>query len=507
MGVTVTQAAGAPARPARRLAGAVLAPPRRSGACRAAFGWLMTLVLLIPDGVGVRNFVLGPFLREASRRQHVDVLHGIPDPIMQRLSPALPDRWVEWHPLRSPEGRRVEDFLRNALGYAHMAWARTGLMNLWLLQPIPATTWRRWALTATARMVGRAAAFPGGIRILDRAHRWAARRGVAVEHYRHLLRRLKPSVLFCTHQRPPQIVAPVMAARSLGIPTATFIFSWDNLSSKARIAAPFDHFLVWSELMKDELLRYYPDVSADRVHVVGTPQFEPYADRRLIWPREEFFRHIGGDSSRPLICYTGADPGTCPGDPIYVRTLLDLIRTGAIEGRPQVLLRPTPVDVGTRYDQVRADYPELLYARPAWVHPEHGGTWANVMPLPEDVQFLANLTHHSDMNINWASTVTLDFALHDKPVINVAFDVLTPPPRGVPAWELYELSEHYRPVISLGAVRLARSGPELATHVNAYLADPGRDRVARRQLSELEIGYPMGGSSGRIIEVLEEISR
>src|SRR6266478_6096928 len=101
-----------------------------------------------------------------------------------------------------------------------------------------------------------------GIRILDRAHRWAARRGAAVGHYRQLLRRLKPSVLFCTHQRPPQIVAPVMAARSLGIPTATFIFSWDNLSSKARIAAPFDHFLVWSELMKDELLRYYPDVSA-----------------------------------------------------------------------------------------------------------------------------------------------------------------------------------------------------------------------------------------------------
>ena len=44
----------------------------------------------------------------------------------------------------------------------------------------------------------------------------------------------------------------MLAAKSLGIPTATFIFSWDNLSSKGRIAAPFDYYLVWSEHMGDE---------------------------------------------------------------------------------------------------------------------------------------------------------------------------------------------------------------------------------------------------------------
>ena len=31
--------------------------------------------------------------------------------------------------------------------------------------------------------------------------------------------------------------------------------------------------------MKAELLRFYPDVHADCVHVVGTPQFDPYADK------------------------------------------------------------------------------------------------------------------------------------------------------------------------------------------------------------------------------------
>jgi hypothetical protein len=463
----------------------------------------MRLALVIPDGIGVRNFVLGSFLGQAARRWPVDVLHAITEIDIQRVSSGLSNGAVHWHPLRS-EDDRLQEFLRHALGYAHKAWGRTYLMNLSLKQPIQAATWRRRALTSTARLIGRAAASRRGIKVLDRVHLLAAERTPGVARYRRLLEELQPSVLFCTHQRPPEIIAPVLAARSLGIPTATFIFSWDNLTSKARIAAPFDHFLVWSELMGEELLRYYPDVAPDQVHVVGTPQFEAHADPRLLWSREEFFRRVGGDPSRPLICYTGADAGTCPGDPGYVRTLLDLIRDKAIQLHPQVVLRPTPVDAGTRYDGLRGAYPELLYAPPAWVRPKNGGTWADVIPLPEDPQFLANLVHHSDMNVNWASTVTLDFAIHDKPVVNVAFDVGTPSP--TEPRELYERCDHYRPVIALGAARVAHSPAELAAHVNAYLGDPSLDREGRRRLVELEIGWPVDHSSQRIVDVLERLS-
>ena len=55
--------------------------------------------------------------------------------------------------------------------------------------------------------------------------------------------------------------------------------------------------------MKGDLLRYYPDVTADRVHVVGTPQFDPYGDESLVKSRAEFFAQIGADPERPLICF------------------------------------------------------------------------------------------------------------------------------------------------------------------------------------------------------------
>ncbi|MCA1601613.1 MAG: hypothetical protein LC776_08220, partial [Acidobacteria bacterium] len=126
--------------------------------------------------------------------------------------------------------------------------------------------------------------------------------------------------------------------------------------------------------------------------------------------------------------------------------------------------------------------------------------------LPEDIQFLANLTHYSDLNINLASTMTLDFAMNDKPVVNVAFNMVSPPPFGAPAWEFNYQFEHYRPVVELGAARFARSLEEFATHSNAYLENPSLDRDNRRRLVELEVGVPLGQSSQRIVEVLGAIA-
>jgi len=467
---------------------------------------LLNLAVLLPDGVGVRNFVLGRFLHEATRRARIDILHVVPDELLRTYeSVTALNGAIRWHPLERDTGGRVLEFARKALGYAHMYWADTGLMRLRLRGPIEGRTWRRRALNRAARWLGRATACRGGIALLDRCHRELAGRAQAVAHYKKLFRSIRPTVLFSSHQRPAEVVAPVLAARSLGIPTATFIFSWDNLTSKGRVAAPFDHFLVWSDLMKRELLRFYPDVAAKRVHIVGTPQFEPYADRSMLWSRHDFFRLVGGDPTRPLICYTGGDVGTVPEDPSFVRLLLDQIRSGIIRGNPQVLVRPSPVDPGTRYDGVRHDYPELLFALPAWVRPV-GGSWADVIPMSTDVPFLANLTHHSDLNVNWASTVTLDFSVHDKPVVNVAFDVEGRSRQGIPAPERVAAADHYRPVIEFGAARIARSPSDLATHVNAYLAHPELDRDGRRRLVELEVGWALGDSSRRIVDVLGQIA-
>jgi hypothetical protein len=461
-------------------------------------------LLVVSDGVGVRNFVLGTFLSQLAARMAVDALHPIPDDLLQRIR-CESNGSVTWHRLRPYTGSRLSMLLRKVLVYAHMYWADTQSMR-YNCRRRPGGSWRTRAAERFGRRIGRMASSRSGIGVLDAAHLRVAERLPEVNRYLEFLEKLRPSVILCTNQRSLDVLPLILAGRSLGIPSAAFIFSWDNLTSKGRIAAPFDHYLVWSEHMSRELRRYYPAISGERVHIVGTPQFAPYADVSLRLSRQEFFGRFGADPERPLICYSGGDAGTCPEDPEHVRVLLDLVRSGSITGRPQILVRPAPVDDAKRYAKVVADFPEMIFAVPAWTRTS-AQEWAGTIPLPADVEFLANLTQHADLNINVASTMTLDFALRDRPVVNIAFDVTDPPPFGRPLWDYYYRFEHYRPVVELGAARFARSPSELADHVNAYLANPQLDRENRRRLVDLEIGVPPEEASGRIADVLESIAQ
>jgi hypothetical protein len=461
-------------------------------------------VILLPDGVGVRNLVLGPFLSVLSRQAGGLILHPIPERNLKEYS----DQWnskFQWREMSPYHETALAATLRYSLAYAQMFWADTQSMRYGRTARLRGTLSRRLMLR-TARLIGRAFATPRGIGFLDRWHCREVARVPQVAAYRKLFKEVQATVLFCSHQRPLEILPAVLAARALGVPTACFIFSWDNLTSKGRIAAPFDHYLVWSELMRRELLKYYPDVAPHRVHIVGTPQFDPYADQALLWSREEFFLRVGANPARPLICYSGGDTGTAPEDHLHVDIFMGLVRSGRIKRQPQALVRPAPVDDGSRYEGVRKKYPELIFAQPAWLHTEPGN-WARCIPKAEDVQFLANLTQHADVNLNLASTMTLDFAIHDRPVVNVAFDVSDPPPDGrPPLWEYYYRFEHYRPVVEIGAARFARSADELAEHINSYLENPALDREARQRFVALEVGVPVGEASARIVETLKQIS-
>lgn len=464
----------------------------------------MKIALLLPDGVGIRNFVLSRFVREVASAHDLSILHVVPDELLPTYQQGL-DATVQWQPLIPYTETPASQFARHTLAYAHVAWADTKAMRFSQRMTVDRSGWRvRW-LHRAARGAAALLASPAGIRFAARAHGAVVARSAAVAHYRRVLAQLRPDIVFCTHQRPPIMIPAVAAARELGVPTATFIFSWDNLVGKGRIPAPFDHFLVWSAHMRDELRRFYPDVGADRVHIVGTPQFDFYADPELVWPRERFFAHINADPSRPLICYSGGDAGNSPEDPDHLRILLEHIRAGRIRRDAQVLLRPAPVDSGERFEHVRRAFPELISCQPEWMWTGRH-KWDQVLPLPADAAFLTNLTRHADLNVNLASTMTLDFAIHDKPVVNVAFDVSESPRFPPSLWEHHYGFEHYQAVIALGAARFARSAEQFAEQINAYLADPSTDREGRRRLVELQLGRRPGESTAAIIAALERIA-
>jgi hypothetical protein len=455
-------------------------------------------LLLVPDGVSLRNFVLGataPRLAEAGD-------------LTIWADPSLPDPAAEtgqvgtwrWERLAPYPERLLEATVRRTLEYAHLRALDTNGARFNLAQPIPGrgrSRALRWSAKAASRPFG---SLTGEMRLV-RAHEARAARRPEVRAARDRLLADRPDVVLCAHQRPLAVLPVILAARALGIPTATFVFSWDNLTTKSRVAAPFDHFLVWSPHMAGELARFYPEVGPERIHVVGTPQFDPYADPSYPTTRDALAAALGIDPSRPIVCFTGGDTGTCPDDPYHLEVLLDAVRAGRVAGHPHVVLRTAPVDVGTRFDPLRRRYPELVDAAPRWrLQPGQG--WHAAYPTTDDIAALATLTAGADVNVNMASTMSIDFALRDTPVVNVGFDR---DPAGRRAASYYGF-EHYRPVVELGAVRVATDPAELADHVSDYLHRPERDRAGRRAIVELELGVPVGRSGAAVVDALGRIA-
>jgi hypothetical protein len=134
------------------------------------------------------------------------------------------------------------------------------------------------------------------------------------------------------------------AARSLAIPTALCVWSWDHLSSKALIRELPDRVFVWNDTQKREA-RTLHRVPARRIVVTGAQCFDKWFDRAPSRDRETFCRHIGLPADRPILLYVCSAPfsGSQPEAPFVVEWIRRIRTSGSARLRDTpILVRPHP---------------------------------------------------------------------------------------------------------------------------------------------------------------------
>jgi hypothetical protein len=249
------------------------------------------------------------------------------------------------------------------------------------------------------------------------------RKSVFYRKCKTILKIEKPDFIFCTNQRPVNAISPLTAAQDLGIKTGTFIFSWDNLPKATMIVEP-DFYFVWSEYMKKELIKYYPFIKLKNIFITGSPQFEPHFNKKLRKNRLNFYKENNLNYNKEYICYSGDDSTTCPDDPHYLHDL-----AVAIESLNQrenynlgIIFRRCPVDLSDRYDKVLKQHKDTIVpVAPRWS--KIGGTWNSVIPAKEDLPLQINTILHTKAVVNMASSMVFDFAIFNKPCIYLNYNV------------------------------------------------------------------------------------
>lgn len=317
------------------------------------------------------------------------------------------------------------------------------------------------------------------------------------------LKEHRPSIVFCTNQRSTEGIAPILAAQDLGIPTASFIFSWDNLP-KATLVLETDFYFVWSDLMKKELQNYYPNLSYKKIFVSGTPQFEPHFDPTLIESRDNFFERYGLDVKKKYICFSGDDVTTSPDDPDYLEDTAVAVRLLNRSGyNLGLIFRRCPVDHSERYDAVVKKYKDVIKEiSPIWI--PIGQSWNQIFPTKEDLVLLVNTARHSELVLNLGSSMVFDFAYHLKPCCYFRYNQEN---RINKKWNIYKCYQyvHFRSMPSTNPVIWIKNRREITTAIEEAIKSPKSTIKAAINWSEVINLYPSDKASVRIWAGIEKI--
>ncbi len=460
-----------------------------------------TLGLVITDGVGFRNFIINDFISEALQSfNRVVIFSYLPVEVYPKFSER-----VTVVALRTFDERFISWALRKYKEVAHMqrhAKHNFGIRNS--LQRTRSTAWSPRGIVnrgiyLVSKLFHSESVVLGTERLQYRS--FVGQR--VMSEYRSILKSESPDVLYFTHQRPP-ILAPLLAvAQSLQIPTAAFIFSWDNLASKGRMAGSFSHYLVWSDLMKRDLLEFYPKVKPEQISIVGTPQFVPFIDSRFTTDCEALFKKFDLDPKLPLVVYTCND-ATIKNDPIYLDFLGQFILEQKLVCKINVLVRTSPAEAPGRFAAVAEKYPFFKWNYPDWnvAFTPFSESWSQRIPSFQDISDLKTILSHAVFTINVLSTITIDSFLFDKPVINPVFGN-----GGNGYWDdqKYLKFRHLLPLVDLRASHIVTNESEFLAAINALLTKSDDKSMKRKAFVDLQIGIPLDCVNQKITSELASL--
>jgi len=452
------------------------------------------IMLVIPRGEAIRNFIYSDTLKQLSKHARITLLSVIHDEQFKARFGHLVENI--YHLDRSPDGR-VSATLRDTILHSHYRWMWSEkAKNKWEIlshrasKRIDKLRFSIWKVNI--RTIANRPCLQG----LTKLYQNILSRSKVTQEYAGLFKEIKPDLVFnCAHIpiHGSLVDPPMLAAGNLGIPTATFIFSWDNLSTRSRILVPYDYYFVWNKIMRNELLSKYPSIKSANVYITGTPQFDFHFKSKFLISREKLSQIIGFNPQRPYILYTTGMASDFPEEHHHVESVIQFIKHTDIKPKPQIVVRTYIKGTSPEMlDLANQEHPDVFFPPILWEK-----EWAT--PKFDDLAIYSSLLHHSCMGINAASTVSLEMMMFNKPVINLGFD---PPGSNLPnpmRWERHIEFDHYNPIAKSDATMVARSEAELWKMLQRGLEEPLADNEKQNQFLDQFFGSTLDGHSGERI--------
>ncbi|HEY8831233.1 MAG TPA: hypothetical protein VIM21_01865, partial [Gemmatimonadaceae bacterium] len=164
-------------------------------------------------------------------------------------------------------------------------------------------------------------------------------------------------------------------------------------------------------------------------------------------------------------------------------------------GDVQMLVRPHPLHDHTTLSELFKNAGGRIHLQQTAI----AGTPVSLRSQDEQqIREWVNTFRHAAVVVNLSSTVAVDAAICDKPVVNLDFD----PSAGQPDQDLIkEINHrwtHFSPIAESDGLWLVNDTSEMIQAVRTYLKNPGLHREGRRWITKYVCQYPDGACGVRM---------
>lgn len=317
--------------------------------------------------------------------------------------------------------------------------------------------------------------------------------------WRRLLVRSRARAVLVSDLRGYTIDGLLAAAATLRVPSVALVNSWKDINARMRLRTEHNAIGVWHECMRSEAVRLQPWLDPCRLHVVGCAHFAPLTRSEYVLPRGELLRRLALPAAARFLLFTGANPSRIPGDEQYVRLLIEAIETGTLPDDLFVVVRPNPQDTeGVLRKAALKLGGRVRVAVPDWQwNPKRDWNYAR----RADLVAYASLLTHAEMNVSVASTVTVECAITDLPVVNPLFHAPGAATGCSSAGEEW-LGGFYRPARQTAAAIGVQNERELIQAAARFVGSREYGRENRERFVKEQLGVSPGRAVGAAVELI-----
>jgi len=299
-------------------------------------------------------------------------------------------------------------------------------------------------------------------------------------------------------------------ANKLKINSATAILSWDNTTTRGYPGAVPKQIFCWTDKMKQELIEF-SDCKKESILVSGIPHFDNYFSKKKLTPKKIFLQKFNIHKKKKIILFITKGPSTYQYNPNICKIIADNIlkkklnnchlitrihplfykinkKNNEIEFKEALKVFQT---LEKKYDCLSVNFPNITSYK------------QNFEMHRNEQDFLKNLIFYADVIVNIYSTINIEGAIFNKPLVNIDFDNLKPMYKWNKKYQRQNIGidrnlDHNHRVIKTSGVKNVQNESELINAISKYLKNPNIDYENRSLIVKNEVG-PNKGNAGNFI--------